>query len=77
MIDAKTQLRSAINEFNSAKSLQDVNSLYQKHISISNIDINYASALTKMRLGYNSESIQNLKNISIDFVCNQGDDRYV
>jgi hypothetical protein len=69
-------LKMAINEFNSANNLTDVARIYQKYESLNDINIDYFAALTKMKLGFKNESLQNLKNVASDIICNNEDGKY-
>lgn len=76
MANPDSQLRNALSEFNAASSLTDVTRTCQKYIDLNDITIDYFAALTKMKLGYKNESVQNLKNVSSDIICSNGDNKY-
>ncbi len=76
MTNSDLQLKNALNEFNLAKSSSEVISVYQKYAWLNNITIDYFAALTKMKLGYKNESVQNLRNVAADIICSHGEGKY-
>ena len=71
-----TELQTAIKEFNQASTLFDVTRIHQNYSSLQDINIEYFSALTKMRLGYKTEALPNIKNVAWDIISHIGESKY-